>query len=60
MPTLIYTKHGWVSNTSQFTTDRAEARRYPSMLDAIQQCQRMYAGGTVAVPVTEEDIGFMK
>lgn len=60
MPALIYTKHGWVSNTSQFTTDRSEAREYPSMLDAIQQCSRMYAGGTIAVPVNKDDIGFMK
>jgi hypothetical protein len=59
MPTLIYTKNGWLSDTSQFTSDKAAARvfEFPA---AIAQCERFYANGVIAVPVRQVDLGYMK
>jgi hypothetical protein len=58
MPTLIYTKDGWLSDTSQFTSDRANARvlEFP---DAVAQCARFYSNGVIAVPVRQVDLGYM-
>lgn len=59
MPTLIYTKNGWLSDTSQFTSDRAAARIFPDFTAATEQCKRFYAAGIIAIPVLETDLGFM-
>lgn len=60
MPTLIYTARGWLSATSQFTSDRSQARVYPTKAEALVQCERFYSNGVVAVPVLQVDLGYMK
>jgi hypothetical protein len=60
MPTLIYTKNGWLSATSQFTSDRSAARVFPDFAAAVTQCERFYTNGVIAVPVRQTDLGYMK
>jgi hypothetical protein len=59
MPTLIYTKNGWLSATSQFTSDRSQARVYKTFPEAVDQCRRFYSNGVIAVPVRQFDLGYM-
>lgn len=60
MPTLVFTKHGWLSATSQFTSDKSAARVFPTFPEAVAQCERFYANGVIAVPVRQVDLGYMK
>jgi len=59
MPTLIFTKNGWLTATSQFSSDRADARVYASFPEAVEQCATFFANGVVAVPVRQVDLGYM-
>lgn len=59
MPTLVFTKNGWLSDTSQFTSDKSAARVFPTFLEAIEQCARFYSNGVIAVPVRQVDLGYM-
>lgn len=58
MPTLIFTKNGWLTSTSQFSTDKSLAKVY-EFPDAISVCTRLYGNGVVAVPVRQVDLGYM-
>lgn len=59
MPTLVFTAKGWLSDTSQFTSDRKSARVFASFPEAVAQCERFYSNGVIAVPVRQVDLGYM-
>lgn len=59
MPAFVYTKSGWISITSQFTSRLSEARVFSDVETAIQQCKRLQAAGVVAVPVMEEHVSYL-
>jgi hypothetical protein len=59
MPTLVFTKHGWLTSTSQYSTDRKQARVF-EFPQAVEACTRLYSNGVIAVPVRITDLGYMK
>lgn len=58
MTAFVYTKNGWLSQTSQFVTDRAQARSF-TIDEAIAAATRLHSNGMMAVPVRLDDIGYM-
>jgi len=58
MKLFVFTKNGWLTATSQFSTDLQVARSF-SRVDAIATCLRFKSNGVVAVPVREEDLESM-
>lgn len=59
MPTLVFTKNGWLTATSQYSTDRQQARVF-EFPQAVETCARLYSNSVIAVPVRVTDLGYMK
>jgi len=59
MLAYVFTKNGWLTRTSQFSTDQALAKEF-SIADAIVTCARFKSNGVMAVPVRQEDMENIK
>jgi len=46
----LYSKNGWLSRASQFTSDRSKAAGFP-LSDAIERCKRYKENQVIVVPV---------
>lgn len=55
MNALIFTKNGWLTRTSQYSTDQSLAKPFP-LAEAISTCTRFKSNGVIAVPVRLEDL----
>lgn len=57
---LVLTSRGWVSETSQYTTELKDALRYTKVEYAINAAKRLHNDLSFAVPVNEDHIEYMK
>ena len=56
--TNIFTKNGWLTRTSQFSSDYSLAKDF-TLADAITTCTRFKSNGVIAVPVRQEDVEYL-
>ena len=54
----IYTKNGWLTRTSQFSSDFELAKPF-TLTEAITTCARFKANGVIAVPVRQDDVEYL-
>lgn len=55
----LYSKHGWMSTSGQFTTDRTKAAALDEA-EAIESCNRFRENNQVVVPVPAHILGRIK
>lgn len=59
MPAYIFSKNGWLTRTSQFSTDQELAKEF-TLDEALDACRRFKSNGVIAVPVRKEDLENLK
>ena len=55
----IFSKHGWMTRSAQWSTDRTQAARFP-LEEAINRCAAHKTNMLMAVPVSPAEMGKIK